>query len=82
MAPMKKRPEFFAHSITLTHDEANILHQLSSDASDFLGRTIGDSAIIRALIRQVSKQGPPALDALFLEVERELKAGAMWGKKK
>jgi len=36
--------------------------------------------VIRALIRQVVKQGPPAADALFLEVERELKAGVRWGK--
>ena len=40
------------------------------------------SAVLRALIRQIGKQGPPAADALFIEIERELKTGKLWGRKR
>lgn len=78
----EEKPTFSIHSVTLTSDVDAILQRLSRDASDFLGRSISMSAVVRALVRQVDKQGPPASDALFLEIERELKAGVLWGKKK
>ena len=78
--PPQERPQFSSHSVTLSAEESAILQRLSQDASDFLGRSISSSAVIRALLRQVVKQGPPAADALFIEVERELKAGVRWGK--
>lgn len=81
-SPSAEKPEFSVHSITLTPDVVKALHHLSRDATDFLGRSISSSAIIRALVRQVTRQGPPAADALFLEVERELKEGVMWGKRR
>ena len=79
-SPTQEKPQFFIHPVSLTTEETRALRNLSHDASDFLGRSISSSAVIRALIRQVVKQGPPAADALFLEVERELKAGVRWGK--
>jgi hypothetical protein len=63
------------HTVTLTPDVAEAIEQLSSEASAFLGRKISGSAILRALVRRAMKQGPSAADALFLEVERELKDG-------
>jgi hypothetical protein len=33
-------------------------------------------------VRQIDHQGPPAIDALFLVVEQEMKDGRLWGKKK
>lgn len=78
----EEKPAFSIHSITLAAEEVRALDHLSRAASDFLGRSISSSAIVRALIRQLVRQGPPAADALFLEVERELKAGTMWGKQK
>lgn len=80
--PAPEKPHFTIHTISLTPDEVEMLERLSQDASDFLGRSISSSAIIRALIREVVKQGPPAADALFIEVEKELKFGVMWGSKK
>ena len=53
------------HTFTLTEDVVGRLQQLSSDATDFLGRAVSVSAIVRALVRQVDQQGPPAADALF-----------------
>lgn len=79
-APSSRR--FAIHSVTLSAEESAILNQLSRDATDFLGRSISGSAILRALLRQIDKQGPGEADALFIEVEKELKAGVRWGKQR
>ena len=79
-SPTQEKPQFSIHTVSLTTEETRALRNLSQDASDFLGRSISRSALIRALIRQVVKPGPLAADALFIEVERELKAGVRWGK--
>jgi hypothetical protein len=68
-------------TMKLTPETARMLKQLSQEGSDFLGWTVSSSAIVRALIRQVAQQGPPAADALFIEVEKEIKSGRVWGKK-
>lgn len=80
--PPQEQPKSSIHSITLAGEEVLVLQRLSQEASDFLGRTISSSAVIRALIRQIGKQGPAEADALFIEIERELKAGRIWGRKK
>ena len=80
--PLKEKPQFAIHSVTLSVEESAILQRLSQEASDFLGRSISSSAVIRALLRQIEKHGPSAADDLCFEVERELKAGVMWGKRK
>jgi hypothetical protein len=69
-------------TVKVTPEVEQQLRQLSQGASDFLGWTVSHSAIIRALIRQILQQGPWAVDALFLEVEKEIKSGRVWGKKK
>jgi FixJ family two-component response regulator len=79
---IQKRPQFTIHSVTFTPDVVEGLKQLSQGASDFLGRSISHSAVIHALIRHVAKQGTADIDALFLEIERELKSGVLWGKQK
>lgn len=79
-AVTKEKPVFSIHSVTLTVEEVRALDRLSRDASDFLGRSISGSAIVRALIRHIVKQDPGVIDGVFLEVERELKAGVLWGK--
>jgi hypothetical protein len=78
----QEKPHFSIHTISLSVDEVVVLQRLSREASDFLGRSISSSAVVRALIRQVEKHGPSAADDLFFEVERELKAGFLWGKRK
>ena len=79
-SPKEKSP-FSIHTISLTAEETLLLRRLSQGASDFIGRSISGSAIVRALIRQIARQGPSAEDALFVEVEKELKAGVLWGSK-
>ena len=78
----EERPPLSIHSVTLSAAESVILDRLSREATDFLGRSISGSAVIRALLRRIDKQGPSAADDLCFEVERELKAGVLWGKKK
>jgi hypothetical protein len=69
-------------TMTLTPDVIATLSRLSRDASDFLGRKVSSSAIVRALIRQIDQQGPPACEALFILVEKEMKSGRIWGRKR
>ena len=78
----KEEPSFPVRTFRLTGDADRALQQLSQDASDFLGRKVSHSAIVRALIRQASQQGPAAADALFLLVEKELKSGVLRRRKR
>lgn len=80
--PLQESPPLAVHAFTLTPDVIETLQRLSRDATDFLGRTVSSSAIVRALVRQIDQHGPPASDALFLLVEKEMKGGRRWGKKK
>jgi hypothetical protein len=82
LVPKKEQPKMAVHTITLSPDVVEAIHQLSRDATDFFGRTVSGSAVIRALVRQAVQGGSPAADTLFLEVEKELKAGVLWGRKK
>jgi hypothetical protein len=77
-----ERPPLAVHTVTLTPDVVATLQRLSRDASDFLGRTVSSSAIVRALVRQIDQHGPPERDELFLLVEKEMQEGRLWGKKK
>jgi hypothetical protein len=79
---IQERPGLSIHTFSLAPDEAATLRQLSGDASDFLGQSISNSAIVRALLRQIGQQGSAAAEALFLEVERELNAGVKWSRTK
>jgi hypothetical protein len=79
-APKKAKLEFIIHSLSLTRETEDILQRLSGDASDYIGRVVSNSAIVRALLCQVDQQGPPGANALFIQVEKELKSGVMWGK--
>jgi hypothetical protein len=79
-ASKKAKQEFTIHSLSLTRETEDILQRLSGDASDYIGRAVSNSAIVRALLCLVDQQGPSGADALFVQVEKELKSGVMWGK--
>jgi len=79
--PLKKE-SFRVSSFTLTKPAETILKRLSENATDIIGRSISESAIIRALLCEVAKRGSWATDALFLEVEGEMNAGLLWGRTK
>jgi hypothetical protein len=60
-----------------------VLDRLSKDLSDYTGRTVGGSAVIRALLRFAGLQPYHwALSTLAPLVEAEMSAGVLWGKKK
>jgi hypothetical protein len=79
---MKTKPVFSIHTISLASEDVETLRRLSQQATDFLGRSISSSAVIRALLRQTGKSVPSATQTLFLEIEEELKAGVLWGKQR
>ncbi len=58
------RPDLI-RAIALAPDVDTGLQQLSQDASDYIGRTVSSSAIVRALVRYATQQGSPVADAVF-----------------
>jgi hypothetical protein len=84
MARIKKTPPksvFSIRSITLTPEVTEALLRLSGDATDFTGRAVSGSAMIRALVRYADKQGEQWVRSEVLPyVEEEVRAGATWGK--
>ncbi len=78
-----KRQPLVIRSLTLTHDADETLQRLSKDASDYIGRAVSGSAVVRALLRHVAQQPVSWVTArIFPLVEKELNSGVMWGKKK
>jgi hypothetical protein len=81
--PTPKKQPLFPHTFTLSQDADHLLHQLSQEASDTLGWTVGSSAVIRALLQYVGQQPASwATAALHPLIEREIANGLLWGTKK
>jgi hypothetical protein len=76
----REKPAFVIRTFSLMPADNRILRGLSQDATDALGRTISESAIVRALLR-LAKQQQLASQLVTL-VEAELNAGVRWGKQK
>jgi hypothetical protein len=55
--PVIEKPALVTHSLTLTRADEEILEHLSGDISDYTGRKISGSAILRALLRDTDQQG-------------------------
>lgn len=71
------------HTITLARQDETVLERLSGDASDFVGRKVSGSAILRSLVRYAAAQGEQwAREHVFSLVEREMSSGTVWGSKK
>jgi hypothetical protein len=82
MPDSQKPPALVLHSFFLSPDNQETLQRFSQDATDHVGRAIGKSAIIRALLRYASRQGTPLVELLVPLIEEELNAGVMWGTKR
>jgi len=77
MEPLK------VYSIKLTPTAANMLDDLSQDATDALGRPVSSSALLRAVLAYVEQQPPAWISsALYPFVDQEIARGRVWGKKK
>jgi broad specificity phosphatase PhoE len=71
------------YSIKVTPAMEELLQQLSQDASDRLGWTVSNSAIIRALVRHAGQQPQTWMtEAIHPLVEQEIIQGRVWGTKK
>jgi hypothetical protein len=86
MARTKKTPTIDSLkicSIKLPPTAADMLDDLSQDATDTLGRPVSSSALVRALLLYLAQQ-PPAWAAteLYPLVEQEIAHGRVWGRKK
>jgi hypothetical protein len=80
--PPQKLP-LQVRTITLTRADQDTLDQLSTDLTDYTGRSISGSAVVRALIRYAGRQPSQwDLTALSPLIEQEMGAGVLWGKKK
>jgi hypothetical protein len=80
--PPKKQP-LTIHSLSLTKADETILERISTDATDYAGRKVSGSAIIRALLRNADKQGYQWILANICPlIDAEILSGVMWGKKK
>jgi len=81
--PTPKKQPLLPRTHTLSRDTDQLLQQLSRDASDALGWTVGSSAVIRALLQYVAQQSPAWASAtLHPLIEREIAGGMVWGSKK
>ena len=84
MKPSRKKPPAvrLIRSLSVTEDASAALDRLAQDASDFTGRTVSGSAIVRALIRHAQGQGTDwQRSTLFPVIETELTRGTSWGGK-
>jgi hypothetical protein len=83
MKPEKEDSTLINRSLTLTRDADETLQRLSGEASDYIGRKVSESAVMRALLRQAEQQKHEWVTAQLCPlIEEELASGVMWGKKK
>ena len=69
-------------SIKLPSTALHLLHDLSQEASDAIGRPVTSSTLVRALLRYLTEQ-PASWTAKQLHplIEEEIEAGRIWGTK-
>lgn len=86
MARIKKTPlvePLKVCTVKLTPTVEQVLHRLSQDASDALGWTVSNSALLRAILSYVEQQPPMWVStAIHPFIEQEIARGRVWGKKK
>lgn len=70
-------------SLALTPSTETTLKRISQDATDVVGRTVSDSAMVRALLRYIEQQPLPWVrEQVYPYLEVEMNAGILWGRKK
>jgi hypothetical protein len=70
-------------TVTITQSDQDTLDRLSKDVSDYTGRTVSGSAIVRALVRYVGQQRYDwGLAYLSPLIEQEITAGVLWGRER
>ncbi len=81
IAPEKPPLAVLTH--TLSEENERTLRQLSQEASDIIGRTVSNSAVVRALLRYATQHHPTWVSTTLVPlIEQEMGAGVVWGSKK
>ncbi len=79
---LKKEP-FVIRSLTLAADTNETLERVSQEATDYTGRKVSGSAVVRALLRYAEAQGYEwGIAHLCPLIETEFSSGRVWGKQK
>jgi hypothetical protein len=74
------KPIVRSTALTLTPAARTTVQRLGADASDYIGRTVGGSAVVRALLAWIDQQSEAwVTEQIFPLVERELATGFHWG---
>jgi hypothetical protein len=74
------KPTVRPTALTLTPEARDTVQRLGQEASDTIGRTVGGSAVVRALLTWTAQQsGTWRTEHLFPLIERELATGFHWG---
>jgi hypothetical protein len=80
---LPQQPPLHVKTITITPDTQDTLDRLSKDLTDYTGRTVSGSAVIRALLRYTGLHPYDwVLSQLGPLIEEEMTAGVLGGKKK
>jgi hypothetical protein len=89
MAPRKptakkpRKPPLAIRTFSLTPQNEESLAEIATAASDRIGWTVSNSAVVRALLSFADSQDTGWLSQeLFPRIEREIAAGRVWGTKK
>jgi hypothetical protein len=78
-----KKPPLAILTHTLSEENERTLQQLSQETSDIIGRTVSNSAVVRALLRYVTQQSSTWVSTTLVPlIEQEMGAGVVWGSKK
>lgn len=76
------KPQIKVTAVVFTPAEQAILQRMSKDASDVIGRRVSSSAVLRAVVRWLGKQGIPfAREQIIPLAEQELSM-LRWGRTK
>jgi hypothetical protein len=77
--PQAPKQPLVVSSLALTPETRAMLTDLTQDVADRLGRTISQSAVMRALLRRSTQQGGAFVQSLTEAVEAELNTSILWG---
>jgi len=79
--PTPQKQPLKVYSMKAAPAVEELLHRLSQDASDALGRPVSHSAILRAILSYVDQQPSSWALSLYPLIEEEIEQGRVWGKK-
>lgn len=78
-----EEPSMVVRSVTLSPAADRVLDEFRKSVSFDLGRRVGRSAVVRALVRRAARDIENAEEEIAREVDAEIQSGeVVWGKQK